>query len=326
MKAFISAKLTKSGLNKIAEYAQITLGGWGYTGKKLTPQELVVQAEDCDILIICYEEINEYVLKSLPKLKMIACSRGGVENIDKEAVKKFNLLVSSSPGRNANAVAELTIGLIICALRHIPQTHHLIMSHQWRSVPWDIAGNSAYKTFEGSELENKTLGLIGFGAIGRRVAKLALGFGVKVNIYDPYLQELPIDLDVEKVDFNQIFSDSDIVSLHCKLTPETKSMINVTTLGLMKKDGVLVNTSRGGLVDEEALYFALQKKNIACAALDVLESEPMQHNHPFLDLDNIILTPHIGGASRDIIGYQTKIILEDVISFFENGRVIHGIT
>ena len=326
MKAFISAQLTEDGVKQIENYAQLKLGGWGYTGKKLTPEELVAEAADCEVMVICYEEINDYVLDHLPNLKMIACSRGGVENIDKAAVKKHSVMVSSAPGRNANAVAELTLGLMIGTMRFIPQTYYYIMSQQWDRVPWDIAGNNGFKTFDGAELAGKTLGLIGFGVIARRVAKLALGFDMKVVAYDPFITEWPKNLNVKRADWGNVLGDSDLVSLHCKLTTETKGLINANALQSMKKNAILINTARGSLIDEDALYEALQKKTIACAALDVLINEPLPHDHPFLNLDNIILTPHIGGASKDIIAQQTRIVLEDVISYFENRKLVHAIS
>jgi D-3-phosphoglycerate dehydrogenase / 2-oxoglutarate reductase len=323
--AFVSAQLTDAGLKQLEQYAHLKFGGWGYTGKKLPPEELVVEAKDCEIMVICYEEINDYVLDNLPKLKMIACSRGGVENIDKAAVKRHSVLVSSAPGRNANAVAELALGLMIGAMRFIPQTHHYIKSRQWERVPWDIAGNTGFKTFEGGELAGKTLGLIGFGIIARRVARLASGFDMDVIAYDPYLPVWPENVNVKKVGWEEVLGCSDVVSLHCKLTPETKGMIDAKALRLMKKNGILINTARGGLVDEQALYEALRDKRISSAALDVLIDEPMKHDHPFLELDNIILTPHIGGASRDIIAQQSKIVLEDIESFFKCGKLVHAI-
>ena len=267
MKAFVSAQLTQEGLDQLAQYAQIKLGGWGHTGKKLTPEELVKAASDCEIMVICYEEINDYVLDHLPNLKLIACSRGGVENIDRQAVRRHSVWVTSAPGRNANAVAELTVGLMISALRHIPKTHHYIMSQQWDKVPWDIAGNTSFKTFDGYELCGKTIGLVGYGAIARRVAKLLSGFDVKLIAYDPFLTQWP-----------------------------------------------------EGVTSE-----ALAGRQIACAALDAQVHEPMFHDSKFLTLDNIILTPHIGGASRDIIAQQTRIVMEDVTAYFETGKPIHVI-
>ena len=323
MKAFVSAQLTQEGLDQLAQYAEIKLGGWGHTGKKLTPEELVEAASDCDIMLICYEEINDYVLDHLPNIKLIACSRGGVENVDKEAVRRHSVWVTSSPGRNANAVAELTVGLIICALRHIPKTHHYIMSRQWERVPWDIAGNTSFKTFDGYELCGKTVGLVGYGAVARRVAKLLSGFDVRLTAYDPCISQWPEG--ITPVSWETLLATSDIVSLHCKLTEETRGMINQSALSQMKPTGILVNTARGALVDEEALYQALHDRRIACAALDAQIHEPMLHDSKFLDLDNIILTPHIGGASRDIIAQQTKILMEDVVAYFEKGKPIHVI-
>ena len=324
MKAFVSAQMTPEGLDQLRTYVdEIKFGGWGATGKKLTPEELVQEAYDCDILVICYEEINDYVLDHLPNLKFIACSRSGVENVDRAAVRRHSVPVSYSPGRNANAVAELAVGLMICAMRHIPKTFHYIASQQWDRVPWDIAGNTSFKTFDGFELYGKTVGFVGYGAIARRVAHLLSGFDVKVIAYDPYIQQWPDDGSVTPVGWEELFRTADIISLHCKLTDDTRGIVDAAALGLMKPTAVLVNTARGALVDEDALCRALADHRIACAALDVQIHEPMEHDSPFLQLDNIILTPHIGGASRDIIAQQTRILLEDIDAFFKQGNPIH---
>ena len=323
-KAFVSAQLTADGLAQLQQYADVKLGGWGHTGKKLAPEELVQAASDCDIMVICYKEINDYVLDHLPNLKFIACSRGGIENIHLDAVRRHKTLVSSAPGRNANAVAELTVGLMICALRHIPKTVYYIMSKQWDKVPWDIAGNTSFKTFDGFELCGKTVGLIGYGAIAHRVSSLLSGFQVHIISYDPYVQSWPDG--ITSVSLETLLADSDLVSLHCKVTDSTRSIINAQALQQMKPTSVLINTARGALVDEEALYQALSNHQIAAAALDAQIHEPMLHDSKFLDLDNIILTPHIGGASRDIIAQQTKIIMEDVVAYFETGKPIHLVT
>lgn len=326
MKAFVSAQMTPEGLDKLRTYVdEIKLGGWGATGKKLTPEELVQEAADCDLLVICYEEINDYVLDHLPRLQFIACSRSGIENVDKDAVRRHTVPVSFSPGRNANAVAELTVGLMICAMRHIPRTFHYIASQQWDRVPWDIAGSTSFKTFDGFELFGKTIGFVGYGAIARRVTHLLSGFDVKVIAYDPFIREWPTDGSVTGVSWETLFRSADVISLHCKLTDDTRGIVNAQALQLMKPTAVLVNTARGALVDEDALCDALSAKQIACAALDVQIHEPMAHDSRFLQLDNVILTPHIGGASRDIIAQQTRILLEDIEAFFTQGKPIHGV-
>lgn len=326
MKAFVSAQMTEEGLKKLAEYVdEIKFGGWGATGKKLTPEELVQEAAGCEILVICYEEINDYVLDHLPNLKFVACSRSGVENVDRDAVHRHNVPVSYSPGRNANAVAELAVGLMLCALRHIPKTFHFIKSRQWDRVPWDIAGNTSFKTFDGFELSGKTVGFVGYGAIARRVTKLLSGFDVKVIAYDPYVKDWPADGSVRGVGWEELFSTADVISIHCKLTEQTRGIVNADAMRLMKPTAVLVNTARGALVNEDDLYEALRSRQFACAALDVQVHEPMERDSKFLELDNIILTPHIGGASKDIIAQQTRILLEDIAAFFETGRPLHEV-
>lgn len=326
MTIFISAKLTEDALHLLRARAELKFGGWGYTGKKLAPEELVAQANGCEILIICYEEINAYVLDNLPETRLIACARGGAENVDLEAVRLHpSIFVTNAPGRNANAVAEYTMGLILSAARHIPQTHRSIMNRDWQRVPWDVNGDTAKKTFEGFELEGKTLGLIGFGSIGRIVARLSCAFGMHVLVYDPYVKQSD-DAKIEFVSLDTLLCKADVISLHTKVTEETRGMINHNVLRRMKPNAIFVNTARGALVNEQDLYEALRDNVIACAALDVQANEPMEKESPLLALSNIILTPHIGGASSDILYQQTKIVMEDVWGYLEEGRPVHVIS
>jgi D-3-phosphoglycerate dehydrogenase / 2-oxoglutarate reductase len=323
MKAFVTAQLTEHGLQVLAESLTLEFGGWGYEGVKLTPFQLVERAQDCEILIIGYEDIDAYVLKNLPRLKFIACTRGGIENIDVHLVRQAGVTLTNTPGRNASAVADLTLGLMLAATRKIALTHRLIMEQRWEEVPWDISGNTPYKRFAGSELEGKTLGLIGFGAIGQKVAKRAQGFDMQVLSYDPYIDPLKKPPEVEFTTLDQLFQQSDFISLHCKLTKDTREIINRHSLSKMKSTAYLVNTARGDLVNEEDLYLALKEKSLAGAALDVLVEEPMNPMHAFLSLNNIIITPHIGGASNDIISHQTRMIVEDVLHFLEGKQPVH---
>ena len=325
MKIFISAKLTENAIDLLRTRAELVFGGWGHTGKKLTPAELIVQAAGCEVLIICYEEINDEVLDNLPEARLIACTRGGAENVDREAIKRHpDVFVTNAPGRNANAVAEYTMGLMLSAARHISKTHHYIMSQDWDRVPWDVKGRAAKKTFEGFELDGKTLGLIGFGAIGRAVARLSQAFGMKILVCDPYIkqEEQP---EIELVSMEALLARADVVSLHVKVTEETRGMINGDVLRRMKPNAIFVNTARGVLVNESDLYQALRERVIACAALDVQANEPMEKDSPLLTLDNIILTPHLGGATSDILYQQTKIIMEDVVGYLDGGRPVHVI-
>ncbi|MBP1934572.1 2-hydroxyacid dehydrogenase [Ammoniphilus resinae] len=325
MKAFVTAQLTEQGINELSQSLSLEFGGWGYEGVKLTPEQLVERAKDCEILIVGYEDITEDVLRGLPRLQYIACTRGGIENIDVELVKCYHITLSNTPGRNASAVADLTMGLMIGISRFIPQTYRYIMERRWGDVPWDIAGNTPYKRFAGPELEQKTVGLIGYGAIGRKVAKRAKGFDMNVIVYDPYLKEANEDIFVAST-LEEVLTTSDFISLHCKLSSETKNIICKETLNKMKAGAYLINSARGGLVNEEDLFQALLNKRIAGAALDVLVEEPMDPNHPFLQLENIILTPHIGGASQDILYHQTEMVVKDVQHFVQGKRPLHALT
>lgn len=322
MKVFVSAQLTDDVLQYLSDHAQVKLGGWGATGHVLAPQELVEQAAGCEMLVICYEEMNEFVFQNLPQLKFVSCTRGGMENFDSHTVKKYpHVLVCNAPGRNANAVADLTIGLMLDISRNISLSNHYIRSRDWEHAKWFKAGKLGKKLFMGYELEGKSIGLIGLGEVGRRVAKRAQGFGMKVLAYDPYYKGNAEG--IEPVSLDTLLRQSDFVSLHCKVTDETRQMICRQTIEQMKPTAFLINTARGALVQEDDLYEALNQKRIAGAALDTLAVEPIPENHPFLSLENIVITPHIGGASYDIMAQQSKIVLQDIQAYVEGRRPPH---
>lgn len=322
MNAFVSAQLEQWVLEYLSGHAVVTCGGWGTTGHVLAPEELVKEAKDSEMLVICYEPIDEYVLSHLPKLKFISCTRGGMENIQKEAVLAHpDVTVCNAPGRNANAVADLTVGLMLDSARNISLSNHYIRNQDWEHVKWFKAGKLGKKMFMGYELRGKTLGLIGFGQVGRRVAKRVSGFEMNVLVYDPYC-EAKME-GVTNADLHTVLACSDFISLHCKLGKETENMINAQTIAQMKPTAFLINTARGGLVKEEDLCQALKEHRIAGAALDTLAVEPMDKNHPFLELENVVITPHIGGASYDIQAQQSEIVFEDIRAFIEGRRPPH---
>ncbi len=323
LKAFVTAELTKEAISELSKHLSLTFGGWAYDSVKLAPAQLVEKAKGCEVLVICYEDINEYVLTNLPDLKYIACTRGGIENIDVAAVKRHGVLLSNTPGRNASAVADLAVGLMIATARSIPQTYRYIMDRRWDEAQWDIAGNTPHKRFAGAELEGKTLGLIGFGAIGRKVAERARGFGMDLLAYDPFVKPVPSGSPVRLVDLDTLLAGSDFISLHCKVTKQSEGIINKQTLAKMKKSAYLINTARGRLVNEQDLYEALKTGVIKGAALDTLIEEPISHDHPFLGLKNIVITPHIGGASQDIVKHQSRMVVEDVAAYLNGRSPVH---
>jgi len=269
------------------------------------PRKLAELVQDIDVLLVHLAPVTKEVLTRGKRLKVIGCARGEPVNIDIEAATMLGIPVIATPGRNAEAVADYTLGLILAHTRNIARAHALLKRGIWTDEFYD------YK-FCGYELSGKTLGIIGLGKIGTKVARRAKAFGMKVIAYDPYVDEERMKSHgVKKVDMETLLKESDIVSIHARLTPETKHMIGEKELKLMKPTAILVNTARGSIVDEEALTRALKQGWIAGAALDVFEVEPLPPNHPLLGLNNVTLTPHIAGASKETVRRAANMLAED---------------
>ena len=198
--------------------------------------------------------------------------------------------VTNMPGSNSVSVAELVFGQMIALVRHIIEANRAVKENRWED----------YLQFLGTELANKTIGIIGMGNIGTRVAIRARAFEMSFLVYDPYIPESHVTaLGGRWVGLNDLLSESDFVTIHCPLTHETKRMIDEKHLSLMKTSAYLINMARGGIVDEDALYRVLSQKRIAGAALDVMENEPPGKNHPLFQLNNAIFTPHLGAVTRE---------------------------
>jgi D-3-phosphoglycerate dehydrogenase / 2-oxoglutarate reductase len=210
--------------------------------------------------------------------------------IDLDAAREHKLWVTNNPGSNAAAVAELTFGHMIALVRHVVEADRAVKEHRW----------SDYLRFIGVELAGKTIGIVGMGNIGTRVALRARAFEMSLLVCDPYIPASHVSaLGGRWVSLEELFAESDFVTLHCPLDSETRHMVGARQLSLMKRSAYLVNLARGGVVDEDALGRCLSERRIAGAAVDVMEAEPPPRDHPLLALDNVILSPHIGGATRE---------------------------
>lgn len=275
---------------------------------KLSEEELLKKVEDVDALVVrSRTKVTRRVVEAAKKLKAIIRAGVGVDNIDMEAAKEGGIAVVNTPREPAQSVAELTMALALCLARRIPFLDRSMKSGRW------IKGEAV-----GFELRGKVMGIVGLGSIGSTVARLAQAFGMKVVAYDPYItHERASSLGVELVSFQELLSTSDFISIHVPLTPETRGMIGREEVERMKHGAFIINTSRGGIVDEEALYEALKKGKLGGAALDVYSKEPPP-DHPLLKLDSVICTPHIGGSTPEA---QLRIALamaEDLL------RVVRG--
>lgn len=339
MRALITARFTDEGLAILQPLVKdIRLGGWGQTLQRLTPEELVLACEDVEILVVEFEPITAEVLEALPGLKVVGCCRNEpAANVDIAAATARRLPVLHTPGRNAVSVAEFTFGLMLALARHIAKSYYLfkwtdelvVAEHHKREgyslhgapSEWSLDKDVPFMRFRGPELAGKKLGLVGLGSIGREVARRARCFDMDLLVYDPYVgQEVLASLRAKAVDLETLLREADFVSINCKVTPETKGMIGARELNLMKPTACLINTARAVLVDTEALCQALREGRIAGAAVDVFDEEPVQADHPLLQLDNVVATPHIAGASQDVIRRQSVMIAEDLARFLTGQR------
>jgi D-3-phosphoglycerate dehydrogenase len=235
---------------------------------------------------------REHMQNSRGRLKIIARTGVGVDpsRVDLDAAKEHRVWVTNMPGSNSVSVAELVFGQMISLVRHTIDANRAVKENRW----------SDYLKYIGTELASKTIGIVGMGNIGTRVAIRARAFEMSFMVYDPYIPEAHVTaLGGSWTSLNELLAKSDFVTLHCPLTSETKQMIGANELSLMKPSAYLINLARGGVVDEAALYQFLSRRKIAGAALDVMQDEPPRIDHPLFRLDNAIFTPHLGAVTLE---------------------------
>jgi len=321
----------------------IVYEGWARDQVILTEDEMVdlMNKYQPDILFVSYDPITKKVIESSKNLKLIVCTRANPVNVDYKYLREKHIPLSFSPGRNSDSAAEFTVALMLSVMRRIPNSyrdlknglHTAKVSEEKdtreglrRDVTWALGKDTPYILYKGYQMKGRTVGIVGYGSIGRRVADICRGFGMKVMAYDPFLpNEFKNDDAVFTEDILELAEKSDVLTVHCKDTPETYRLINKNVFNHMKKDSFFINTSRGILVNEEDLIDALKNKTIGGAALDVFDSEPIAYNHPFLtECENVIITPHLAGATYDAIENHTIQLVEDVKHFLNNEPLEYG--
>ena len=278
------------------------------------PERWELEASRVDAVISRKGKITrEQMQKSAGRLKIIARTGVGVDpsRVDLDGAKEFKVWVTNQPGSNSLSVTELVFGQMIALVRHTFEANRAVKENRW----------SEYLKFIGTELAEKTLGIIGMGNIGTRVALRARAFEMDFFVYDPYIPESHVTaLGGKWVGLDELLGESDVVTIHCPLTAETRGLIDERRLALMKTSACLINAARGGIVNEDALCHALQQKKIAGAALDVVEDEPPGKNHPLFQLDNVILTPHIGALTFEASKRGEWGAAEEVIRVLEGKK------
>ena len=278
---------------------------------EIKPDELIGTVKNYDILVVrSRTKVTREVIDANIKMKIIARVGVGLDNIDVKYAESKGIQVINAEVAAMTSVTELVIGLMLSLARSIPIADAAIKNGRWLK-----------KELVGIELKGKYLGIVGVGRMGRRVARIARGFGMNLIGHDvvPIDQQLVREVGLVVTDLNTLLSSSDFVTLHVPLTDDTKHMINEQRLGLMKKSAYLINTSRGAVIDEQALYNALKDGRIAGAALDVFEVEPPTNN-ALLQLPNVVCTPHIGAQTYEAQELAANVIAERIIQILKGGE------
>ncbi len=272
---------------------------------------------DVDIFVTHLAPVTDRVLSAAGSLRLVATPRGGPTNVNVAAATRRGIPVVNLPGRNARAVAEFTVGILIAGQRHIGWSSARMRQGEW-------TGHLYRYDETGSELAGHTVGLVGLGQIGSRVADLLRGFGVRLLAADPYIDpDVATERGVELVDLDRLLVDSDIVSLHARLTDETRGMLDKAAFARMRPGAYLVNTARGELIDEAALVDALASGQLSGAALDVYSPEPPAPDNPLLAMPQVLAVSHLAGASKEVAQRAARRIAAEVSRFVRGEPLLH---
>jgi autoinducer 2 (AI-2) kinase len=295
------------------------------TGKIYFDEEELIEKiheTGADVLIVEADLVHEEVFQACP-LRIIGCCRGDPLNVSREAASERGIPIFYAPGRNADAVADLTVGFVLSLARNIV-TSNLRLRHGKLKIESTKDIMKVFNEYGGFELGSATIGLVGFGAVGRKVADRLKPFGTRILAHDPFVEDEALRArGVEPASLEHLLENADMVSLHCPEADETHHMIGEKELALMKPSAYLINTARSFLTDEEALLKALQEERIQGAALDVFDEEPLQQDNPFLAMDHVICTPHLGGATHDVVRHQSEMVAGDIVRYLKKEPLQH---
>jgi D-3-phosphoglycerate dehydrogenase / 2-oxoglutarate reductase len=280
--------------------------------------EIIQALQGVNIYVANHAPLTKRILEGAPDLRLAVIARGGPTNANVRAATEHGVLVCNAPGRNATATAEHTMSLILAVLRRIPETHTALTQSDWRGDYYEYDKC-------GLELEDSTAGLIGYGAIGSRVARMLRGFGCHVLVYDPYVKPEILGSLAESVQLGELLDRSLIVSLHARATPETKGMIGSQQIAAMPAGSVLINCARGTLVDYDAVCDALETGHLWGAGFDVFPEEPLSPESRLLRTPHIVMTPHIAGASKQTAEKAARIAAGEVRHFLRGEPLEHCI-
>ena len=320
MNSLVLAPFSGDGLAALRRHGSVAYEPWTETQRLYDPRDLGVRltAERFDALVVEADFLFEELFETAPGLKFAAICRAELNQVDLDAATEHGVVVVHTPGRNAQAVAELVMGLMLSLARHIPQAHAYVGDGRWEDP------TEPYQRFQGRELAGATLGIIGLGAIGKRIARLGRAIGMRVLAHDPYVRpDGRGATGVTLTTLDALLREADFVTVHVPDTPETAGMLNAKRLGLLRPTAYLVNAASPSVLDADALADALKQGRLAGAALDVHEAHPIPPTSPLLGLPNAILTPHIGGATRETVNRHAQMVVGDLEAFMAGKRPKH---
>ena len=280
--------------------------------------DIAATLDGVDVLVVHKAPVSEAVVEAADSLSVVAAARGGTENVDVAACRERGVTVLHAPGRNRHAVADYAVAMLLARLREIPAHHGALSDGEWNQVfdpdrlPPDV------RTTE--------IGVVGFGNIGRGVARRLAGFDATVLAYDPYVDDDAVrEAGAEPVSLAALLDRADAVTLHVRLSEETEGLLGAAEFERMKPSAFLVNTARGGLVDETALVEALRDGQVAGAALDVFREEPLPVDHPLLDCSGVVLSPHVAGSTRDAVLGGPRILADDLARWLDGDEPVNTV-
>ena len=318
--ALILAPFSQSALETLGRTLSVTYESWTDTRKLYSPEEMWrrITTDHFEILVVEADFIFAEVFQNSTPLKFLGVCRNSLDHVDVEAATAQGVVVVNTPGRNAHGVAELTMGLILSLARDMPNLNSYVKDGRWENPV------EPYITNRGVELRGKTLGIIGLGTIGRTVARLAKGFGMKVLAHDPLIANsggktsgVPLET------LENVLRLSDFVSVHTPNGPDTEGLLDRDRLGLLKRGSYIVNTAAYTIIEEGALVEYLTAGHIAGVALDVHRTHPIHPSSPLLGLKNVILTPHIGGATDGTVERQSNAMVDDIFRYLHRLKPRH---
>ncbi len=322
MKALITASFTADGVRRLERHMPVVHEDWRerrriyFDAAQFNER---IAAAGADVLIVEADLVHEDVLNA-HKLRLIGCCRGDPINIGVARATELGIPVLFAPGRNADAVADLTLGFMLALARHIYTVNWLLKSGQ---MTFNATGDylEVYGRYGGFELGGVTVGVVGFGAIGRRVVQRVRAFGSRVLVYDPFVPADAVHAaGAELADLDTLVRSVDVLTLHCPDTPENYGLISADRIRSMKRGAYFLNLARAAIVDDEALYGALRDGHLAGAALDVFADEPVRPENRYVQLPNVLVSPHLGGATRDVVQHQTDLIVDGIEAWLRGER------